>query len=373
MRNNELREMAGALSFSEAPYLLAMLDRSYEVVLANPAFLRVFGKGRGPCHELFKDREEPCEDCPLAPSFEDGHRCEFRQQGISAMGTRIDYRVHALPVLDRQGKVEFILQLCEDITPLIELEQELQQAERLASVGLSTAGLAHTIKNVLGGLEGGVYVVNSGLKSDNLGRVKSGWEMVQQYIGQLDGLVKNLLDFTRRTEPRREPVEPAELVRDVVQLYESKAELVSVHMEGQTEPGLPPLSLDRAAMHASLTNLVANALDACMLDPDESKLHQIRVLARTGPGRGVTFEVTDNGMGISEQDQRRVFSALFTTKGLRGTGLGLLLTRKAVREHGGEVRFKSTPGKGTSFFIDLPGEALPLSPDTTQEPTEDVR
>jgi hypothetical protein len=96
-------------------------------------------------------------------------------------------------------------------------------------------------------------------------------------------------------------------------------------------------------------------MDACMWDPDAAdKDHRIVVAARAGAGGGVVFEVSDNGMGIAEENQAKVLATSFTTKGIRGTGLGLLLTKKAVAEHGGAMGFESTPGEGTSFRIELP-------------------
>jgi len=237
-----------------------------------------------------------------------------------------------------------------------ELEAQLEQAERLASVGLTMAGMAHTIKNILGGLEGGVYVLDSGLEKGDQERITGGWEMVKAHIGQVSVLVQNLLRYSRAEDPTLEPVAPADLVRDVAALYESKADLVGVALETDVAPDLPALIMDREGMHASLTNLVANALDACMWDPDAGdKEMGITITARPRAGGGVTFRVRDTGTGISEEDQPRVLSAFFTTKGMRGTGLGLLLTKKTVKAHGGEISFETTPGQGTTFQIALPG------------------
>jgi len=119
-------------------------------------------------------------------------------------------------------------------------------------------------------------------------------------------------------------------------------------------PDLEPVPMDPDAMHACLTNLVGNAIDACTWDPDTDKAHRIELRALSRPEGGVVFEVSDNGMGISEENQPKILAVHFTTKGIRGTGLGLLLTRKVVEEHGGTIAFASTPGEGTVFKIQLP-------------------
>ena len=104
---------------------------------------------------------------------------------------------------------------------------------------------------------------------------------------------------------------------------------------------------------------MTNAIDACQWDPDVDKEHGILIQVRRGRAGGVAFEVSDNGPGIALENLGKVLSSSFTTKGLRGTGLGLLLTRKAIEQHGGTIRFDSTPGQGTRFRIDLPEAETP--------------
>ncbi len=238
-----------------------------------------------------------------------------------------------------------------------ELEQQLQQAERLAAVGLTAGGLAHTIKNILGGLEGAIYTLDSGLEREDLELTGTAWEMVRRYLEQVSTLVASLLDYARDQAPRRETVEPGALVDGVVELFEDKGSLVGVRIEGRVEGGLSPVEVDPQLVHACLANLVTNAIDACQWDPDVDKEHQILIQVRRSRAGGVAFEVTDNGPGIAVENQGKVLSTSFTTKGLRGTGLGLLLTQKAVEQHGGTIRFDSAPGRGTRFRIDLPEAA----------------
>jgi len=178
--------------------------------------------------------------------------------------------------------------------------------------------------------------------------------MVRRYLDQVSTLVASLLDYAKDQAPRRETVEPCDLVNGVVALFEDKGSLVGVRIEGQIEEGLPALEVDPQAIHACLSNLVTNALDACQWDPDVDRDHGILVRAGRSDAGGVEFEVSDNGPGIAPDDQGKVLTTSFTTKGLRGTGLGLLLTRKAIEQHGGAIRFDSTPGQGTRFRIDLP-------------------
>jgi len=350
-----LRDRAGAALFDSAPVLVAVVDAAHRIVAFNPAFEQVFGQREGQtCYQVYKGRESICERCMLDEVFVDGVAREVQEQGVTAADGRARVLQVRLVPLMSDARVDQVMQICVDQTRLQELEQGLDQAERLANVGLTTAGLAHTIKNILAGLEGGIYVVNSGLDKDDTARLKAGWTMVQRYIEQVASLVQNLLRYARAQEPIREAVEPAELVRRVIELYESKAELQGIELQGRADSALDPIQADPEALHACLTNLVANAMDACTWDPDTDKAHWIHLTATPRHEGGLVLTVQDNGMGISEENQRRVLSMHFTTKGIRGTGLGLLLTKKAVAEHGGQITFQSTPGQGTSFRIELP-------------------
>jgi signal transduction histidine kinase len=237
---------------------------------------------------------------------------------------------------------------------LARLREKLQEAEQLAAVGLTVAGLAHTVKNILSGLEGAIYMVDSGLGKADLGRVQSGWAMVKRYIDQVSALTRNLLSYARPRDLERRELDPGGLLRAAASLYQDKAEMAGIAIEVEVQPGLPAVHGDREALEACLANLVTNAIDACVWDPNTEKQHHIRLGATASSGGPVCLQVQDNGMGISEENQRKILSSMVTTKGIRGTGLGLLLTRRAVEAHGGRVWFLSTEGQGTTFVIELP-------------------
>lgn len=358
MSSRDPRARVAPLIFEHTPCLAFVLDPQLHIVLANPAFEYLFGQdcqGR-PCYSVLKDRQTPCDPCVVARSFADGQPHVSEEEGVNCQGKTTFYEVRTVPLVDDQGQVDLVLQLGVDTSRVTELEQGLKQAERLANVGLTTAGLAHTIKNILAGLEGGTYVVSSGLERGDSDRIKGGWEMVQKYIDQVTSLVKNLLQYSKTQTPQKEPVAPAALVEEVAELYRQKAQMANIQLDTQLKEGLQAIPLERQNMHACLANLVANAIDACTWDPDDQKQHRIVLSARPGPQGGVTFQVTDNGMGVSWENQRKVLASHFTTKGIRGTGLGLLLTKKAVEEHDGQIDFSSTPGQGTTFTIEIPDQ-----------------
>jgi signal transduction histidine kinase len=351
-------EQLGQLVFERAPCIAAVIDPDLQLVAVNGAFRDVFGRREGePCYAVYKERGEPCDDCPVARTFVDRAEHVSEERGHTLDQREITFRTRTVPVPDADGSVGHVLQMAIDTTRLLDLEQGLDQAEKLARVGLTMAGMAHTIKNILSGLEGGTYMVRSGLQRDNQDRVVAGWGMVEKYIDQIGTLVHNLLRYTREDDPRRETVDPAELVAEVTQLYASKAELGVIELRTVLGEGIDPIQVDRGALHACLANLLSNAIDACHWDPSDGKQHHVELSLHQRPGGGCTFQVEDNGMGISRENQPRVLASSFTTKGIRGTGLGLLLSKKSVEEHGGRMAFTSEEGVGTTFRIDLPGDS----------------
>lgn len=350
-----LADRLGQVVFDRAPCLVALIDANHRLVRSNGAFQRLFGHREGEaCHAVYKQRANRCDQCSAAQSFADGSARISEHRGISLDNRTVSYRVQDIPLRDEQGEVQYVLQIAMDTTRVTELEGDLRQAESLATVGLTTAGLAHTVKNILGGLDGATYAMDTGFERHDEDRLKAGWQMVREYLAQIASLVGNLLQYAKPRQAERQAVDPADLVQSVVGLYRDKAALANIELQSSVDEGTPLLWLDRTVMEASLANLVTNAIDACTWDPDTDKAHFVRVRALPKERGGVVFEVQDSGMGISEENQRKAMDASFTTKGIRGTGLGLLLTKKAVQENGGTIEFVSTPGAGTTFSIEIP-------------------
>ena len=243
-----------------------------------------------------------------------------------------------------------------DVTETRRIECEKVVAERLAAVGQTVAGLAHGIKNILTGLEGGVYFMDTGLRRGMKDRVDRGWGMLQRNIDKISTLVRNLLSFSKGRELRAEVVDPGGLAREVADLFVEAARQDGIEVRTEIMPGLRPAPLDAEGIHDCLSNLVSNALDACQLsDRDESHV----VVRCREEDDDLVFEVEDDGCGMDREVQKLAFTNFFTTKGSGGTGLGLLLTRKITQEHGGSIAFETTSGKGTVFRLTFPRDRLP--------------
>jgi PAS domain S-box-containing protein len=242
-----------------------------------------------------------------------------------------------------------------DLRELKRLEQEKLDAERLAAVGQTVAGLAHTIKNLLMGLEGGMYMVDSGLSRSDANRITTGWQMLQRNFEKTTTLVKDFLAFAKGRVPELRPTDPNALAQDIVNLYVDAARLQGVELSLEAGADVKAAPLDPQGIETCLTNLLSNGIDAAAMRTAKDG----RVVLRTREEENdLLFEVTDNGGGMDWDVQTKVFTTFFTTKGGKGTGLGLLTTRKIVQEHGGRIDVETSPGEGSTFRIRLPRARL---------------
>jgi PAS domain S-box-containing protein len=248
------------------------------------------------------------------------------------------------------GSVVFI----QDLREIHKLQKEKEQSERMAAIGRTVAGVAHYIKNILNGLQGGAYVINSAMGKKDFSLVQKGWDMVERNIDQISNIVTDMLIYSSERKPSYDSVNPNKLVTEVLELMWERAKLSGVVFVRKLDPELSPVSMDQTAIHRCLLNLVSNAIDACTLEGIMDGKGVVTIQTDRPHGWGVRFKITDNGIGMDKDAQQKLFTDFFTTKGYKGSGLGLPVTKKIVEEHGGKLTFRSKVGQGTSFSLMLP-------------------
>jgi len=265
-----------------------------------------------------------------------------------------------IQVLNRRDGESFDaddLELCQAVASLIavaihnaEEHAARLQAERVAVVGQTIAGLAHCIKNILNGLNGGSYIIDQNLGKGDPERAKRGWAMVKRNMGLLSNIVLDMLSYTKSRKPALNPTPVNRLCEDIVALLEGQAREGNVTLAAQLSDDIDEVDVDEAALKRSLINLVGNAIDA-------SKEKQGTVTLETALENGsdrFTLTVRDTGCGMPPEVVEKIFNPFFSTKGNKGTGLGLAVTKKIVEEHSGVLEVESTLGEGTAFIITLP-------------------
>jgi two-component system NtrC family sensor kinase len=181
--------------------------------------------------------------------------------------------------------------------------------------------------------------------------------MVQRNIGRTSDLVQDLLSYSKEREPEFKPCRPNEIADDVCELMKEVAGENDVAIVKKFSDSIGEVVMDSRTIHRSLLNLVSNAIDACRYDDSVTKTHSVTVSTTLERDDFIRFDVSDNGSGMTDEVKEKIFGSFFSTKGSQGTGLGLLVSRKLIEEHGGTIEVTSQLGKGTTFTVRLPFES----------------
>ncbi len=465
--------------FDRVPCYVTVLDRGMKIVRNNEMFRKTFGESLGKkCYEIYRQRIQPCDNCPAIKTFTDGQVHTAHKSGVNKNGETIFYHVTTSSLSRSEKSPTHVIEMSLDITETRQLEMRLNEshdfqasliesaidsiiaadpdglvtlfnpsaeklfnynadevinrkkidqfvppdfidvitkgenrcllaeskarnrdkqsvpvrfsgvvlksgkkhlgsaaffqdlreikkmehdkleAERLAAVGQTVAGLAHGIKNVLMGLDGGMYVMQSGMNNSNSDLTHRGWEMLQNNIERISLYVKDFLNFAKgKTSINVTSVDPGLLAREVIDLFTTVADKAGITIQAELSDNIAPANMDYEAIHTCLVNLVSNAIDACEMSEKDGGVVILRLFEDK---QTIVFEVCDNGCGMDYEIKKKVFTTFFSTKGsAKGTGLGLLVTRRITQEHGGRITLESTESEGSIFRLEFPRKRLP--------------
>ena len=232
--------------------------------------------------------------------------------------------------------------------------KQLVEAERLAAIGQTVAGLSHAIKNITGGLKGGAFVLEKGIELENQKYLMEGWEMIKGNVDKITNLSLDLLNYARDSELNFQSCDPNQPAQEVIDLMRPRARDLGIDLSADFSHDLEDCYLDEDLIYRCVLNLVTNALDAFDDDNNSTQNKQVTVRTKKAPGWAVEYQVIDNGCGMNADIKKNIFNRFFSTKGSNGTGIGLMITKKIVDEHKGFIEVKSEPGVGSTFIIKLP-------------------
>jgi len=235
------------------------------------------------------------------------------------------------------------------------------KAERLAAIGQAIAGLSHYVKNIVTGMQGSASLVETALHEERYEMLPRAWEILKRSTDKVSTLIQDMLTYSKERKPVRVQADLRDMVRDVLDLNRQRAEGQGIEIVFDHDQAIGPVCVDRTGFERCLLNLVNNALDALESAALEQETKQQgRLTVKTSlleSGTHWQLSVGDNGCGIPEERLACVFDAFFSTKGSRGTGLGLAVTSKIIHEHGGKIDVESAVGEGTTFRITLPQQS----------------
>ncbi len=249
------------LLFEEVPCYITIQDPELRIVETNRAFREDFGDAAGRrCFEAYKHRAEACFPCTVQETFRDGLP-HTREEVVTALrGGQKHVLVTTAPIRDASGRIAGVMEMSADISEIRRLESQL------TSLGLLISSISHGLKGLLNGLAGGMYLVDTGVKKDDRGRILKGWETVQRNVARIRGMVSDILYYAKDRAPQWEPLSAAEVVREVCALAEPRAQEQGVRLAADLDPGAGTFEGDAQAVRSLLANLVENSLDACRLD-----------------------------------------------------------------------------------------------------------
>jgi signal transduction histidine kinase len=254
------------------------------------------------------------------------------------------------PLVTRKFDVIGRLIIMDDITERVELESQLSQADKLSSIGLLAAGVAHEVNTPLAVISSYAQMLSKQLQGDP--QKGALMEKITRQTFRASEIVNNLLNFSRTSGTEFSEVSVNKIILDTLALMEHQFKTSGIRVEDELSSHLPTIQGNPGRLQQVFLNLFLNAKDAM---PSGGKL---RVATMNGDAVSVT--VSDTGAGIAQEHIQRIYDPFFTTKTApregqgKGTGLGLSVTYGIIQEHAGKIRVDSQPGEGTTFYLDFP-------------------
>jgi signal transduction histidine kinase len=236
------------------------------------------------------------------------------------------------------------MEMSADITDVRQLQS------RLTSLGMLVGSISHGIKGLLSGIDGGVYLMETGFQKNRQERVDQGWSMLKRNIERIRSMVMNVLYYAKDREIFWKSIDLEKMAASVKDILENRAQRNNVELNINADPG--EFDGDQDAIHSLLINLLENSIDACRVDKTKPS-HSVTLSCNLQESE-VVFDIADDGIGMDQETKEKAFSLFFSSKGAEGTGLGLFIAHKIIKSHGGTIDIESEPGKGTQFVVRLP-------------------
>ncbi|ACH39810.1 nitrogen fixation master sensor histidine kinase, PAS domain-containing [Citrifermentans bemidjiense Bem] len=337
-----------------------VLDNAGAVTLVNPAAEELAGVSRRQAmgvlfSEIFKG-EGPLNEM-VAKTVETGMSVSDHENiVVKRAGKLIPVGASTSPLLSAGGERIGTILLLRDLTNVRELESAVRQADRLSALGGLAAGLAHEIKNPLGGIKGAAQLLE--LEFPDNEDLREYIRVMLKEVQRVNVIVEELLALASPGRLKLSKVNLHRVLSDIVLLQKNASEGKEVYLQQYFDPSIPPILGDEALLTQLFLNLIKNALEAVEAGgvvKVTSRVLSDYAMTQKGERRArmVAIDIADNGPGIEAEVLENMFTPFFTTKS-QGTGLGLAICQKIVSEHRGMIKVDSDAKRGTVFTVMLP-------------------
>ncbi len=346
--------------FDEAPCYISVQNPDYSIAEVNRRFKEDFSEPLGKtCFSSYKHRDRPCEECPVQRTFKDGETHQSETVVTTKDGKQKNMLVWSAPIRNAYGEIKQVMEMSTDITEIRRLQ------DHLTSLGFMLGSMSHGVKGMLTALDGGIYRLESGLRKDDPQRVSEAATALKNVVGRVKKMVLDILYYAKSREIEMESVNAGQFLQDTAALIVPKAVTAGVKYDIDIPEELGEIEIDSSSMSAAIVNFLENGVDAC--EPKiPGKEYLIRVAARDLEDK-VELTVSDNGSGMDRETREKIFTLFFSSKGKRGTGIGLFISNQTIEQHGGSITVESELEKGTTFTIILPRKAGPQQKQRKQQ------
>lgn len=332
--------------FDEAPCYISVQDTGYTIVEANRRFLEDFPDAVGKrCHRVYTHRQDPCDGCMIRQTFEKGESQQMETVVTTRKGEQKNILVWFAPIRNAFGEVHQVMEMSTDITEIRRLQ------DHLTSLGIMLGSMSHGVKGMLTALDGGIYRLESGMRKQDEERITGAVSTLKVMIGRVKKMVLDILYYAKSRDLETEEVEASRFLLDTTELVREKAEAAGIAYNCDIPEELGTLELDASAFSAALVNFLENAVDACETGRKEKPGINFSAAAKD---TGLEIIIEDNGLGMDAETREKIFTLFFSSKGKKGTGIGLFISNQTIEQHGGAIEVESELSKGTRFIITVP-------------------
>ena len=338
-----------------------LISEDLSIQKSNPAVEEMFRRSRDsfegqPCSQLFPDQPEVLEKIErvlaTGASFRDVE-CQALQRSLA---TLFPVSLTLSPFLDEKGRMQGALIIVKDMSLLKELEQFSRNRDHLANIEFLALGMAHEIRNPLGGIRASAQLLRQDLDNPEQ---KEYLDVVISEVDRINRLIEQMMNFTRPRELKINEINIHKVLNDILLVERESIAQKQVRMEQVYDPSLPLINADEDQLKQVFFNLIQNAIEASshkgriQLITRVSTGYTVKVGPDASPGQSIVVEIIDSGTGINATTMKNLFTPLFTTKN-KGSGLGLPISLKIVENHDGKIKITSEEGLGTTVQIFLP-------------------
>lgn len=334
--------------FNEVPCYISIQDKEYRLTETNKLFKKDFGDKPGAhCYEVYKHRTEQCFKCPVQETFMDGKSHHTEEIVTSKSGKQYNVLTLTSPIYDSLGEITHVMEMSTNITRLRKLQ------DNLTSLGLLLSSMSHGIRGILTALDGGIYRLEMGLKKNNPDQVMDACMVVKKMTDRIKKMMLNVLYYSKDRDLNMISVNIEKFAETIISIVEPRAKKYNIQFVNKIELISGFFKVDKEVLMPAIVNIIENSIDACRDDRTNKQEYKVSFIIKEKKDL-IILDVYDNGMGIDQETRENMFTLFFSSKGHRGTGLGLFIANQIIKQHGGTIDVESTPGKGSHFRIELP-------------------